>query len=148
MRTSLVFILGFVVGCIVGLATIGVMYYQHYFVTLDGPAGVVARSFQDLVSEVQKPIDGTARTAEEIADERLRLLVGESVLAADAFCTMNQGNRSATQRAAAKLQSNPLFLNLVSNLHREDARAAVEFIKSSPVTGQQCTVFQSPVIGH
>jgi hypothetical protein len=143
MRTSIAFLSGVLVGGVVTAVAFALGYYHYNFVQLGGPAGAVAREYEVVISGIQNASTGAPRTPQDIAEHQLKLAIGQSVLAANAYCAMNEGDRKVTQLSASKLRMNPQFTELAASEHRDDAKAAVDYLaKAQP--SASCDAFHHP----
>lgn len=134
---------GFILGGAAGFLAGFIPYYRHYWVDLGGPAGSVAVRFSDSVNRIQDPIQHRSRSAEDVMAHQLIATGGEAILAAEMYCSMNAGGRSATRTAAANLAANKDFQSYVGDPRRNDIRASLTYLVDARNGAGQCVPFHS-----
>ncbi len=143
----LVFVTGLLMGAIAGFLGTFIPYYRYHFVVLDGPAGVVARDYAATAAHLANMGLGRARTVQEIVDYDVRAAGVQSLLAASAYCAMNEGNRATTRSAAMALRASPYVQDALKAAGREQVMLSLDYLANAPDKGTGCAPFQPSVQG-
>jgi hypothetical protein len=138
----LVFMAGALLGGILGAIGGFLPFYRYYFVDMDGPAGAISRQYSTLAANLVESVSGRARTPEEIVSRDALLAGTQSLLAAGAYCAMNEGNRAEARRSAVALRANPYVQDYLKTAGRESVKLSLDYLANASDTAANCTSFQ------